>query len=223
MTLTLDLLSGRIQQWPEAAPGNPCPFDELPASQAFDKACGLGLGVSGPAMFLAPSRIVTYALNRGLVIIDVTTGAEVGRLRGHTQPVTALAALPGNERLITGSEDRTIRLWDLGTMEEVADLRGHLDTVTGLAVTPDGATIYSCSNDYTLRRADTRPEAELYAIREEYDRVAQQLTQRIEAMLVTDANPESVADTLEGDPSLTVRERQIGLQCLIRRLLSIER
>ena len=44
--------------------------------------------------------------------------AAVRKLEGHTNAITALAALPGSSRLVSSSYDHTIRWWDLAAAAE---------------------------------------------------------------------------------------------------------
>ena len=220
-TIVADLLSGRVERRSLPAPGTALDMLPVPYRRAHKSAERLGRTLRVPALFLEQSnRLVTVTDERVLAIIDATDGTVLGELHGHTQPITSLAVLPGEERLISGSEDRTIRLWDLRTMEEVMDLRGHLDTVSWLAVTPDGATIFSVADDYTLRSWDTRTPSELFAARQEYQRAARRLTPYITDLIRERGDPDAVARQIDADESISERDRQIALHLLIRRGLA---
>ena len=161
-------------------------------------------------------RLAVTTSDREIVVLDVESGAELGRLRGHTEKISSLAILPGHDRLVSGSDDRTIRLWDLQTMEEVSDLRGHADTVWALAVTRDGQTIFSGSGDFTIRRWDTRPVSELLAARQVYKAAAARLEPMIVALFKEQGDATRVADHVEADSTLSERERQIALQIVLK-------
>jgi len=99
---------------------------------------------------------------------EVEPGAGQGRLRhvlrGHTEPIYAVAISPpdedgpdkkDNRRLATASDDHTLRLWsEDGTLIKV--LEGHTDKVRAAAFTPDGRYLVSGSDDKTLRLWDGR-------------------------------------------------------------------
>ncbi|HEY2292573.1 MAG TPA: WD40 repeat domain-containing protein [Thermoanaerobaculia bacterium] len=76
---------------------------------------------------------------------DLTTGAELRTLRGHTERINALALLPDDRRVISAaghtllkSTDNTLRVWDLDTGMELQMLNGHSGAVVAVVVTPDG-------------------------------------------------------------------------------------
>ena len=48
-----------------------------------------------------------------LKVWDLETGAVTHTLKGHLQPVIALAATRDGHRAVSGAADKTIRVWDL--------------------------------------------------------------------------------------------------------------
>ena len=90
-----------------------------------------------------------------LVTRDITSGAVVRELVGHTSIVFALVALPGPEPrlLASGSYDRSVRVWRVDTGECIAMLLGHQREVSSLAVLRDGR-LASGSADRSVRLWD---------------------------------------------------------------------
>lgn len=74
---------------------------------------------------------------------DLAERRATQMLRGHTQPVAALAFAPDGQTLASGGSDRTVKLWNLLANQEVMSLVRHSGKVTCLAFTPDGATLAS--------------------------------------------------------------------------------
>jgi len=50
-----------------------------------------------------------------IILWDVAAGAEVRRLRGHTNTIWALAFSPDGKTLASGSMDQTVKFWDTAT------------------------------------------------------------------------------------------------------------
>ncbi|RKP35714.1 WD40-repeat-containing domain protein, partial [Dimargaris cristalligena] len=108
--------------------------------------------------------------------IQLETGMARRVFRGHTGPVTSLAATHSGasstvDLLISGSWDKTIKLWDMATGECVRTLAGHSDFIKCLALVPGGRVyrspaggsakettpwLFSGSTDATIRQWDLR-------------------------------------------------------------------
>ena len=80
---------------------------------------------------------------------DAGTGARLHQLRGHTDYVFCVAALPGG-LLASGSDDKTVRIWNAATGANVSTLEEHTNAVRALAALPDGR-LASGSGDKTIR------------------------------------------------------------------------
>lgn len=89
-----------------------------------------------------------------LKLWDLDTGDSLAVLEGHTDGITAVAALPDARRALSGSKDATLRLWDLGSGACLATLDGHADGVTAVAVLPDGKRVLAASAAGTLNLWD---------------------------------------------------------------------
>jgi WD domain, G-beta repeat len=126
--------------------------------------------VLGVAVTAAGSFVIS--LDRNIVRIwDANSGTELLKLRGHTDPVRAVAVTPDGGRIITGSVDRTARVWDANSGAELLMLKGHTDEVSAVAVTADGSRIITGSVDGTARVWNANSGAELLKLEGHADRV----------------------------------------------------
>jgi WD40 repeat protein len=72
-------------------------------------------------------------------IVDVNTGKVTARLGGFTNPLEALAFVPGHRLLATAGADDRIRFWDSQTWTECTGLRREGIPSTALSFSPDGS------------------------------------------------------------------------------------
>jgi hypothetical protein len=119
---------------------------------------------SGPTLAVAfspdSSLMVTGHNDTMVRIWDVSTGGLRALLRGHMQPVWAVAFSPDGTRVASASgnpatnEDSTVRLWDVATRAQIAVLQGHSGAVLAVAFSPDGKLLASGGTDRSVRLWD---------------------------------------------------------------------
>jgi hypothetical protein len=97
-------------------------------------------GAAASIAALPGGRFATAGGSENLVEVwDAGSGQRLYQLRGHTDSVYCVAALPKG-LLASGSGDKTVRIWDTATGAFVAALEGHMghkDAVYLLAALPD--------------------------------------------------------------------------------------
>jgi len=83
--------------------------------------------------------------------LEASLDAAVGTLRGHSEPLTAIAVSRDGRRVATASADGTARIWDAATGKTLAVLKGHAAAVWAVAFSPDGTLAATGSADKTIR------------------------------------------------------------------------
>jgi WD40 repeat protein len=117
------------------------------ADRGLRSAAGRAHGI---AALPGGGRFATAGFDTNLVEVwDAGTGQRLHQLRGHTDRVNCVGALPEG-LFASGGEDGTVRIWSAATGARVDTLEGHFDGVCALAALPDGR-LASGSWDRTTR------------------------------------------------------------------------
>lgn len=79
-----------------------------------------------------------------LKVWDLETGRPLHTLKGHRQPVEAVAVTPDGRHIVSASSDYTLKIWNLKLGWKLRTLRGpNRSSRSSVAVTPDGRRIVS--------------------------------------------------------------------------------
>jgi WD40 repeat protein len=108
-----------------------------------------------PAIFSTNGYCIAAGGSDGLVRLWRGNEPPV-LLRGHTQPVHALAFSSDGTRLLTGGEDKSVHLWDTETGFELFHVEEHTAEVTSVAISPRSDAWATASVDGTILLWDAR-------------------------------------------------------------------
>ena len=101
--------------------------------------------------FSLDGRQLLVAMGREAIILDATTGKEVGRLAGHANNLSAAIYSPDGEQIATADEGGLIRIWNAKSFRPLSNPRGHRSMVTTAELSRDGKHLLTWArNDETV-------------------------------------------------------------------------
>lgn len=104
----------------------------------------ISLGPSG-SLLAAPQADGAISLR------DASTGQELHRLEGHTQPIVMTSFSQDQRLLASVSNDQTIKIWDMATGNNVCTFRGHTGQPLCAAFSADSRYAVSAGHDTAIR------------------------------------------------------------------------
>ncbi len=84
-------------------------------------------------------------------VVDLESGAEVRRLRGHSDNLMNVRYSSDGKTIVSGGQDHTARVWDAKTGAPLGLPLLHGDYVHGLSFDPTGRFVATASHDGSLR------------------------------------------------------------------------
>ena len=86
-----------------------------------------------------------------LIVWDLASGKERGRLSGYDERHGLLALSPGGKRLAFATKDRepVVQVWDVATGKQLTQFQGHRHKLYSLVFAPDGQSLATGGYDLT--------------------------------------------------------------------------
>lgn len=106
--------------------------------------------------------IVKGNVDSTVFVIDLKTGSQIKKLKGHQKMVYRMAFSPDGKVLATAGADRYIILWDTQTWTEIGRLQGHVNVVFDLAFNSSGTKLVSSAWDGYLLTWDLKTQKILH-------------------------------------------------------------
>lgn len=128
------------------------PVETTEATQLGQSSEFTTLGVD--STWIDDSRFVIPGLDGSALVFQIGDRTPVGKLVGHTKPLSAIHFNRSKQLLLTASDDRSIRIWNGANFNSTHILLGHSQPIT-FADWIDDNFVISCGLDATVRVWET--------------------------------------------------------------------
>jgi WD40 repeat protein len=113
----------------------------------------------GTVAFHPRDERIAVAVGSEIRILEMASGRELLRLRGHNNWIGGMAFSPDGLRLVSAGKDGTLKVWAAATGREILTLlHGPGDPLNGVSVSPDGWQIVSVGRSGTIKVWDATPQ-----------------------------------------------------------------
>jgi WD40 repeat protein len=119
--------------------------------------------------FSRDGRLLASAGTDRIVLTNVTTGEEIGRLEAKMDVVMSLAFTPDWKTLVAGCQDGKVRLWDVPTQRLRLQLDARMWMIRDMALSPDGKTVAVGAVYNAIRLWDVATGKELFTEHQGHD------------------------------------------------------
>jgi WD40 repeat protein/DNA-binding Xre family transcriptional regulator len=123
------------------------------------------------ANFSPNGTLLATAIDRDIILWQVTSRKQLVTLTGHTAWILSVAFSPDGKLIASGSNDQTVRLWDWESGQCLKTLKGHTSGVQAVAFSPDGHILASGSHDHTIQLWNVQTQQCLRVLQGHCDRV----------------------------------------------------
>jgi WD40 repeat protein len=117
--------------------------------------------VSGLA-FSPDGKTLAWGGQHRIVLTEVATGAEVGRLPTKGEAAGFVAFTPDGKTLVSDAPDCKVRVWDVAARKPRLELDGRMWVGEAVALAPDGSTVALGTTYSTVRLWDLATGRELF-------------------------------------------------------------
>lgn len=123
-------------------------------------------GVGAIAVSTDGARLIGGRTDGTVAIWDALTGAPLGKIAAHEEPIRSIAVSPNGSLMATASDDNTIKIWDAVTASPLGTLTGHDRRVTSMVFRSQDTQLVSGSWDGSIRIWDLRsiPEHDVWQL-----------------------------------------------------------
>lgn len=111
---------------------------------------GMSDGVTAAAFSPNGQFLVCASRDCVLKVFEVSTGRELGSLKGHSGPIVDCCFSYDNRLVASAGWDSVAKIWDISTFSELATLKGHRERLSGVVFTQDSSKVITSGWDSYL-------------------------------------------------------------------------